>query len=124
MSVALKSQLTNQLNGKRIVRTIICCIFAPSLQHYSNNYHNPNTSPQRSSASFCVYVLSLHSVSCDPVQTDEARRWVVHQRVQQTPRTALSAEVPGVSDREAGQVGDLNLNPRDRRADLNTWGFS
>ncbi|TMS04489.1 hypothetical protein E3U43_009646 [Larimichthys crocea] len=36
-------------------------------------------------------------------ETDETRRRSVHQRIQQTPRTAISAEVPGVSDREAGQ---------------------
>lgn len=52
-------------------------------------------------------------VSCDAVQTDEARRRFVHQRIQQTPRTALGAEVPGVSDREACQVGDLHV-PRVR----------
>lgn len=44
-------------------------------------------------------------VSCDAVQTDETRRRSVYQRIQQTPGTAISAEVPGVSDREAGQVG-------------------
>lgn len=44
---------------------------------------------------------------CDAVQTDETRRRSVHQRVQQTPRTAISAEVPGVSDRKAGQVGGV-----------------
>lgn len=44
-------------------------------------------------------------LSCDDVQTDEARRRSVHQRIQQTPGTVISAEVPGVSDRKAGQVG-------------------
>lgn len=43
---------------------------------------------------------------CAAVQTDEARRWFIHQRVQQTPGTAVSAEVPGVSDWEKGQVCD------------------
>lgn len=44
----------------------------------------------------------------DAVQTDEACRRSVHQWLQQTPRTAISAEVPGVSDRKAGQVGDFH----------------
>lgn len=46
-------------------------------------------------------------VFCVTLQTDEACGRSVHQRIQQTPRAALGAEVPGVSDREAGQVGDL-----------------
>lgn len=92
----------------------LCCItvlaaafFAPSCNIIRIIIISQTPSPQRSL--FTCYVLSHHLVSCDAVQTDEARRWVVHQRVQQTPRTALSAEVPGVSDREAGQVGDLHL---------------
>lgn len=46
-------------------------------------------------------------LSCDALQTDEARRWFVHQRLQQTPGSAVSAEIPGVSDREESQVGDF-----------------
>lgn len=41
------------------------------------------------------------------LQTVETRRRSVHQRIQQTARAALSTEVPGVSDREASQVGVL-----------------
>lgn len=49
----------------------------------------------------------LMQLLCDAVQTDETRRRSVHQWIQQTPGTAVSAEVPGVPDRKAGQVGDL-----------------
>lgn len=44
-------------------------------------------------------------LSLPSVQTDETCGRSVHQRVQQTPGSAFSAEVPGVPDREAGQVG-------------------
>lgn len=36
-------------------------------------------------------------------ETHETRRRSVHQRIQQTPGTAIGTEVPGVPDREAGQ---------------------
>lgn len=58
----------------------------------------------------------LTEVYRDAVQTDEACRRSVHQWLQQTPRTAISAEVPGVSDRKAGQVGDLHVR-MNRRVD-------
>lgn len=51
--------------------------------------------------------MHMLKVFCVTLQTDEACGRSVHQRIQQTPRAALGAEVPGVSDREAGQVGDL-----------------
>lgn len=45
------------------------------------------------------------------MQTDETRRRAVHQRIQQAPGAALSAQVPGVSDRKAGQV-DNHSSPK------------
>lgn len=56
-------------------------------------------------------------LSCDAPQTDEARRWFVHQRLQQTPGSAVSAEIPGVSDREKSQVGGFQVtaNPAARQ---------
>lgn len=44
---------------------------------------------------------------CESVQSDKTRRRSVYQRIQQTPGTAISTEVPGVSDWKASQVDEI-----------------